>query len=41
MYQLPLAAGSFDAVVIHQVLHYAARPASAIASTPTARIPSR
>jgi ubiquinone/menaquinone biosynthesis C-methylase UbiE len=31
MYQLPLADGSFDAAVIHQVLHYADRPAAAIA----------
>jgi ubiquinone/menaquinone biosynthesis C-methylase UbiE len=31
MYQLPLAGVSFDAVVIHQVLHYAERPAQAIA----------
>ena len=31
MYQLPLPEASFDAVVIHQVLHYADRPAAAIA----------
>jgi ubiquinone/menaquinone biosynthesis C-methylase UbiE len=31
MYQLPFPGGSFDAVVIHQVLHYAERPARAIA----------
>jgi SAM-dependent methyltransferase/DNA-binding transcriptional ArsR family regulator len=31
MYQLALSDGSFDAVVIHQVLHYADRPAAAIA----------
>jgi ArsR family transcriptional regulator len=31
MYQLPLPDCSFDAVVIHQVLHYADRPAAAIA----------
>src|SRR5437763_2868300 len=31
MYQLPLAEASFDAVVIHQVLHYADRPDAAIA----------
>ena len=30
MYQLPLADASFDAIVIHQVLHYADRPAAAI-----------
>jgi ArsR family transcriptional regulator len=31
MYQLDLADASFDAVAIHQVLHYADRPAAAIA----------
>jgi ArsR family transcriptional regulator len=31
MYQLPLPGASFDAVVIHQVLHYADRPAQAVA----------
>src|SRR5579863_8554499 len=31
MYHLPLPDGSFDAVVIHQVLHYADRPAAVIA----------
>ena len=31
MYHLPLADASFDAVLIHQVLHYADRPAAAIA----------
>jgi ArsR family transcriptional regulator len=31
MNQLPFAAGSFDVVVIHQVLHYAERPGEAIA----------
>src|SRR5207237_3658381 len=31
MYQLDLPDDSFDAVVIHQVLHYADRPAAAIA----------
>ena len=36
MYQLPLADASFDAVVIHQVLHYADRPAEAI--TEAARV---
>jgi ArsR family transcriptional regulator len=30
MYQLPLQGASFDTVVIHQVLHYADRPAEAI-----------
>jgi ubiquinone/menaquinone biosynthesis C-methylase UbiE len=36
MYQLPLPGASFDAVVIHQVLHYADRPAAAI--TEAARV---
>jgi ubiquinone/menaquinone biosynthesis C-methylase UbiE/predicted DNA-binding transcriptional regulator len=31
MYQLPLADASFDAIVIHQVLHYAERPDAALA----------
>ncbi|HEX3883862.1 MAG TPA: metalloregulator ArsR/SmtB family transcription factor [Stellaceae bacterium] len=31
MYQLPLPDGSFDAAVIHQVLHYADRPATVLA----------
>jgi ubiquinone/menaquinone biosynthesis C-methylase UbiE/DNA-binding transcriptional ArsR family regulator len=30
MYQLPLPGASFDTVIIHQVLHYADRPASVI-----------
>jgi ubiquinone/menaquinone biosynthesis C-methylase UbiE/DNA-binding MarR family transcriptional regulator len=30
MYQLPLPGASFDTVVIHQVLHYADRPAEAV-----------
>lgn len=31
MYALPLASGSADTVVIHQVLHYAQQPAAAVA----------
>ena len=31
MYQLPLPDASFDAAIIHQVLHYADRPAAAVA----------
>ena len=31
MYALPLADGSADSVVIHQVLHYAQNPAGALA----------
>jgi ArsR family transcriptional regulator len=31
MYQLPFPGGSFDAVVVHQVLHYAERPGAVIA----------
>ena len=31
MYALPLADGSADSVIIHQVLHYAHAPAAAIA----------
>lgn len=31
MYQLPLAAASFDLVTIHQVLHFAERPAAVVA----------
>ncbi len=31
MYQLPFTGGAFDAVIIHQVLHYAEHPAQAIA----------
>jgi ArsR family transcriptional regulator len=36
MYQLPVPGSSFDAVAIHQVLHYAERPARAI--TEAARV---
>jgi ubiquinone/menaquinone biosynthesis C-methylase UbiE len=40
MYQLALPGGSFDAVVIHQVLHYADRPAAAIAEAARVLRPS-
>jgi len=40
MYQLPLADASFDAIVIHQVLHYADRPAAAIAEAARALRPN-
>ena len=40
MYQLPLADSCFDAVVIHQVLHYADRPAAAIAEAARVLRPS-
>ncbi|HEX8256555.1 MAG TPA: methyltransferase domain-containing protein, partial [Allosphingosinicella sp.] len=31
MYALPLASGSADTIIIHQVLHYAQHPAAAVA----------
>jgi ubiquinone/menaquinone biosynthesis C-methylase UbiE len=40
MYQLALPDASFDAVVIHQVLHYADRPAAAIAEAARALRPN-
>jgi ArsR family transcriptional regulator len=40
MYQLPFAGASFDAVLIHQVLHYAERPAAAIAEAARVLRPS-
>src|SRR5262249_24894862 len=40
MYQLALPEASFDAVVIHQVLHYADRPAAAIAEAARGLRPS-
>src|SRR5207237_7690115 len=40
MYQLDLPDASFDAVVIHQVLHYADRPAAAIAEAARVLRPS-
>jgi len=40
MYQLPLAGASFDAVVIHQVLHYAERPAQVVAEAARVLRPS-
>ena len=39
MYQLPFPGGSFDAVVIHQVLHFAEDPAEAIAEAARALRP--
>ncbi len=41
MYQLALPDASFDAVVIHQVLHYADRPAAAIAEAARVLRPER
>lgn len=40
MYQLSLPDASFDAVVVHQVLHYADRPAAAIAEAARVLRPS-
>jgi ArsR family transcriptional regulator len=40
MYQLPLPDAAFDAVVIHQVLHYADRPAAVIAEAARVLRPS-
>jgi SAM-dependent methyltransferase len=40
MYQLALPDGSFDAVTVHQVLHYADRPAAAIAEAARVLRPS-
>jgi ubiquinone/menaquinone biosynthesis C-methylase UbiE len=39
MYQLPFASAAFDAVIIHLVLHYAERPARAIAEAARALRP--
>src|ERR1700747_957881 len=41
MYQLAVPDASFDAVVIHQVLHYADRPAAAIAEAARVLRPKR
>jgi ArsR family transcriptional regulator len=39
MYALPLASGSADTVIIHQVLHYAQQPAGAIAESARLLVP--
>jgi len=39
MYQLPVAEGSFDLVVLHMVLHYSDRPADVIAEATRALAP--
>jgi len=39
MYQLPVAEGSFDLIVLHMVLHYADRPADVIAEAARALAP--
>ncbi|MEA3036769.1 MAG: hypothetical protein QOH04_2541 [Sphingomonadales bacterium] len=39
MYALPLASGSTDTVIIHQVLHYAQQPAGAVAEAARLLVP--
>jgi ArsR family transcriptional regulator len=39
MYQLPVAEGSFDLVVLHMVLHFSDRPAEVIAEAARALAP--